>query len=193
MWSPASATLASIVTILVRFEAILERFSVRINFKSQFQSNDLPQACKCIKIASKLTCIETILTNIAFAVLHIFQVLPQYLWVLPQYLRVLSLYLRVLSRWIHPYYPLQLILAFPTKRSEIHSFRNKIFRLLTYWKLLKSIGSVFHKSGLRKLHSRNGQSLVPSKVWHHLIGTVIKILRHLCWGLFWHLFLRKKV
>ena len=44
--------LASIVTILVSivailmsiepsFEAILKRFSVRINFKNQFQSNDL--------------------------------------------------------------------------------------------------------------------------------------------------------
>ena len=28
------------------FEAILKRFSARINFKSQFQSNDLPQALK---------------------------------------------------------------------------------------------------------------------------------------------------
>ena len=41
MWSPASAILTKIVTILVSFEAILKRFTVRIIFKSQFQSNDL--------------------------------------------------------------------------------------------------------------------------------------------------------
>ena len=41
--SPASAIFASIVTILVSFEAILKMFPVRINFKSQFQRNDLPQ------------------------------------------------------------------------------------------------------------------------------------------------------
>ena len=52
MCSPANAILASIVTILVSFEAILKRFSVRINFKSKFQSNDLPQALK--NIASNL-------------------------------------------------------------------------------------------------------------------------------------------
>ena len=79
MWSPASAIFASIVTILVSFEAILKRFSVRINFKSQFQSIDLPQAVEYIKIASKLTSIVTILTSIAFAGEHIFQVLGQYL------------------------------------------------------------------------------------------------------------------
>ena len=44
MWSRASAIFANIVTILVSFEAILKRFSVRINFKSQFQSDNLPQA-----------------------------------------------------------------------------------------------------------------------------------------------------
>ena len=44
MCSPANAILASIVTILVSFEAILKRFSVRINFKNQFQSDDVPQA-----------------------------------------------------------------------------------------------------------------------------------------------------
>ena len=102
MWSPASATFASISTILLNFEAILERFSVRINFKSQFQSNDLQKALKYLKIASKLTSILTILANIALAGEHIFQVLAQYLWVLPQYLRVLSQYSQVLSRWIHP-------------------------------------------------------------------------------------------
>ena len=74
MWSPANAIFASIFTI----EAILRRFSVRINFKSQFQSNDLPQALKYIKIASKLTPIVTILANIALAGEHIFQVLGQY-------------------------------------------------------------------------------------------------------------------
>ena len=78
MWSPAIAIFACIVRILVSFEAILERFSVRINFKSQFHSNDLPQALKYIKIASKLTSIVTILVNIALAGEHIFQVLGQY-------------------------------------------------------------------------------------------------------------------
>ena len=79
MWSPASVIFTSIVTIFVSFEAILKRFSERINFKSQFQSNDLPQALKYIKIASKLTSIVTILANIALAGEHIFQVLAQYL------------------------------------------------------------------------------------------------------------------
>ena len=72
MWSPTSSIIASIVTILVCFEASLKKFTVRINFKSQFQSNDLPQA-------SKLTSIVTILENIALAGEHIFQVLGQYL------------------------------------------------------------------------------------------------------------------
>ena len=72
MWSPASAIFTSIVTILVSFEAILKRFSVRINFKSQFQSNDLPQALKYIKIALKLTSIVAMLVNIAVAGEHIF-------------------------------------------------------------------------------------------------------------------------
>ena len=79
MWSPASAIFESIVTILVSFDAILKRFSVKINFKSQFQSNDLQQALKYIKIASKLTSIMTILANIALAGEHVFQVLGQYL------------------------------------------------------------------------------------------------------------------
>ena len=78
MCSPASVILASIVTILVSFEVILKRFSVVIKFKSQFQCNDLPQALKYIKIASKLTSIVTILANIALAGEHIFQVLAQY-------------------------------------------------------------------------------------------------------------------
>ena len=79
MWSPASAIFTNIVTILVSFAAILKRFTVRISFKSQFQSNDLPQASEYIKIASKLTSIVTILVNIALAAEHIFQVLGQYL------------------------------------------------------------------------------------------------------------------
>ena len=95
MWSPASTIFTSIVTILVSFEAIWKRVFVKINFKSQFQSNDVPQDLKYIKIASKLTSHVTILANIALAGDHIFQVLGQYSWVLPQYLRVLS-------RWIHP-------------------------------------------------------------------------------------------
>ena len=78
MCSPASAIFASIVTILVSFEAILKMFSVSINFKSQFQSNDQPQALEYIKIASKLTSIVTILVNIALAGKHIFQVLGQF-------------------------------------------------------------------------------------------------------------------
>ena len=104
MWSPASAIFASIVIILVSYEATLKRFSARINFKSQFQINNLPQALKYIQIASKLASIVSILVNIALAGEHIFQVLGQYSWVLPQYLWVLSQYLRVLSRWIHPRY-----------------------------------------------------------------------------------------
>ena len=79
MWSPVSAIFASIVTILVVFEAILKRFSVTINFKSQSQSNDLPQALKYIKIVTKLTSIVTMLANIALAGEHIFKVLGQYL------------------------------------------------------------------------------------------------------------------
>ena len=67
MWSPASAIFASIVIIPVSFEAILKRFSIRINFKSQFQINNLPQALKYIKIALKLTSIVTILANITLA------------------------------------------------------------------------------------------------------------------------------
>ena len=78
MWSPASAIFASIVSILVIFEAFLKSFSVKINFKSQFQSNDLPQALKYIKIASKLISIVTILANIVLAGEPIFQVLAQY-------------------------------------------------------------------------------------------------------------------
>ena len=73
MWPPASAIFSSIVTILVSFEAILMRFFVRINFTSQFQSNDLPQALKYIKTASKLTSIVSILMNIALAGEHIFR------------------------------------------------------------------------------------------------------------------------
>ena len=79
MCSPASAIFASIVTILVSFEAIMKKFSVRINFKSQFQSKGLQKALKYLKIASKLTSIVTILANIALAGEHIFQVLAQYL------------------------------------------------------------------------------------------------------------------
>ena len=79
MCSPVSVILASIVTKLVSFEAILKMFSVRINFKSQFQSIDLPQALKYIKIALKLTGIVTIFESIALADEHIFQVLAQYL------------------------------------------------------------------------------------------------------------------
>ena len=69
---------ASIVTLLVSFEAILKRFSVTINFNSQFQSNVLPQALKYITITSKLASIVKILANIALAGEHIFQVLAQY-------------------------------------------------------------------------------------------------------------------
>ena len=78
MCSPASVILASIITLLVSFEVIFKRFPVKINFKSQFQSNDLPQAFQYIKIASKLTSIVTILASITLAGEHIFQVLAQY-------------------------------------------------------------------------------------------------------------------
>ena len=54
MDSPASEIFASIVTMLVSFEAIWKRFSVRIDFKSQFQSNDLPQALKTSKLLQNL-------------------------------------------------------------------------------------------------------------------------------------------
>ena len=53
-------------------------------------------------IASKLTCIVTILASITLAGEHIFQVLAQYSKVLAQYLWELSQYLRVLSCRIHP-------------------------------------------------------------------------------------------
>ena len=76
MWSPSSTILGSIVTIhvLVIFEANLKWFLIRFNFKSQFQSNELPQALKYIKIASKLTSIVTILANIALAGEHILSI-----------------------------------------------------------------------------------------------------------------------
>ena len=78
MCSPASAILASIVTILVSFEEILKTFSGRKNFKSQFQSDDQLQDLRYIKIASKLTSILTILANFELESEHIFQVLAQY-------------------------------------------------------------------------------------------------------------------
>ena len=59
MWSPACAIFVSIVITLVEIEAVLNRFSVRINFTSKFESNYL-------------------LANIAVAGEHIFQVLGQY-------------------------------------------------------------------------------------------------------------------
>ena len=78
MFSPKNVILPSIITILVIFKAILKRFSVTINFNSQFQSNALPQALKYITITSKLASIVKILANIALAGEHIFQVLAQY-------------------------------------------------------------------------------------------------------------------
>ena len=73
MCSPASAIFASIVTVLVCFEAILKSLlqesTLKVNFK----------ALKCIKIPSKLTSILTILVNVALAGEHIFQVLAKYL------------------------------------------------------------------------------------------------------------------
>ena len=79
MWSPSSAIFTSIVTILVGFEAILKRFSVRINFKVNFKVIIYHKPLKNFKIALKLTSIVIILANIAFAGEHIFQVLGQYL------------------------------------------------------------------------------------------------------------------
>ena len=72
MYSPASVILTSIFTILVSFEEILKMFSVKTNFKSQFQ------ALKYTRIALKLTSIVTILASITLAGEHIFQVLAQY-------------------------------------------------------------------------------------------------------------------
>ena len=46
--------LTSIVTIFESFEAILKRFSVRINSKSHYQSNDLPHALKYIPTSKLL-------------------------------------------------------------------------------------------------------------------------------------------
>ena len=79
MCSHVSIILASTVTILVSFEAILKRFYVRNNFEIQFKRIDLPQALKYIKIAPKLTSIVTILASIALAGGHILQALVQYL------------------------------------------------------------------------------------------------------------------
>ena len=73
MCSPASVILASIVTILVSFEAILKRISVNINFRSQFQSNIPTIGSKEIKITSKLTSIVTLNTIITLAGEHVFQ------------------------------------------------------------------------------------------------------------------------
>ena len=58
--------------MLVSFEAILKRFTVKTNFEIQFQNNDLTQDLKYIKIASKLTSIVTILVNFVLAGEHIF-------------------------------------------------------------------------------------------------------------------------
>ena len=52
-WKMCSPTSVILVSIVTSFEAFLKRFSVRINFKSQFQSNYLPQTIKYIK---KFTC-----------------------------------------------------------------------------------------------------------------------------------------
>ena len=84
------AILTSNVTILVSFEAILKRFSVRINFKSQFQSNDLLQALKYIKIASKLTNAVTILANIALAGEHIWSILISITTILTSIVTILA-------------------------------------------------------------------------------------------------------
>ena len=59
MCSSASVILASIVKICV-------------SCKCQFQGNDIPQALKYIKIASKLTNVVRIFMNIALAGEHIF-------------------------------------------------------------------------------------------------------------------------
>ena len=79
MCSPASVILASIVTILVSFGAIL------IYFKAYCRKITLkltPEVDICrnpLQNASKLTSIVTILPSIALAGEHIFQVLAQYL------------------------------------------------------------------------------------------------------------------
>ena len=79
MCSPASAILASIVTILISFEAILIYFKVyckTINLKLTSKVEILEIF---FKLASKLTSIVTILASFALASEHIFQVLAQYL------------------------------------------------------------------------------------------------------------------
>ena len=79
MCSPASVILASIVTIIVTFEAILiyfkaycRKITLKLTSKVDIYKNPL-------QIASKLTSIVTILASIALAGEHIFQVLAQYL------------------------------------------------------------------------------------------------------------------
>ena len=79
MCSPESVILASIVTILVSFEAILiyfkaycRKITLKFTTKVDIYRNPLQNA-------SKLTSIVTILASIALAGEHIFHVLAQYL------------------------------------------------------------------------------------------------------------------
>ena len=126
MCSPASAIFASIVTILVSFEAILMYFQACGRSSLWNWLLKLILTVNLFKIASKLTSIVTILVNISLAGDHIFQVLAQYSWVLPQYLRVLSQYLQVLSRWIHPRITVLFKMCFWTLNTMTFSFLKKV-------------------------------------------------------------------
>ena len=99
MWSPASAKFASIVSILVNFEAILKKLTEKINSKSQFKSNDLPQALKDIKITLKLTSIVTILVSIEVILTSIGPILEKCVHLQVQYSRALSQDLQVLKEF----------------------------------------------------------------------------------------------
>ena len=83
--------------MLVSFEAIWKRVFVKINFKSQFQSNDVPQDLKYMKITSKHTSVVTILVNIVVILTSIDPILEKRVHLQVQYLRVLSQHLYVLK------------------------------------------------------------------------------------------------
>ena len=79
MCSPACVILASIVTILASFEAILVYFKaccrkITLKLTSYVEIYRNP-----LQIASKLTSIVAVLVSITLAGEHIFQVLAQYL------------------------------------------------------------------------------------------------------------------
>ena len=102
MCLPASAIFASVVAILVSFEAILMYFSnfvvdhyFEIDFQSWFLQKPLQNCFKTYDYYDNTR-------EYCTCRWPIFQALAQYSWILPQYLRVLSQYLPALSRWINP-------------------------------------------------------------------------------------------